>query len=33
VFHQAAIDAARQWEFKPPGKPVKTTLEFTFTLK
>jgi len=33
VFHQAAIDAARQWEFKPTGKAAKTTVEFTFTLK
>ena len=35
---QAAIDAARQWKFKPgrkDGKPVavRITLELTFTLK
>ena len=35
---QAAIDAARQWKFKPgrkDGKPVAVgiTLELTFTLK
>ena len=35
---QAAIDAARQWEFKPAQKdgkavPVRVTIELTFTLK
>ena len=35
---QAAIDAARQWKFKPgrkDGKPVavRITIELTFTLK
>ena len=33
VFHQAAIDAVRQWEFKPPGRTVKTTVEMVFSLR
>jgi protein TonB len=33
ALREAALTAARQWEFAPPAVAVKTTLEFQFALK
>jgi TonB family protein len=33
VFHQAALDAVRQWEFEPPDRPVKVAIDLTFSVR
>lgn len=33
ALREAAVAAAREWQFEPPGVSVKTTLEFQFVLK